>query len=210
MSFGKTPSAHPSVGLLATDRGICTASLVHYRVILTAAHCFRDATRAVMYFDSGIRVAVVGSFLLGKGHVGQKDIALGLLAEAVPIPPLEIAGAQPDPSSTLSFHGYGCNSACQGPEGELSYKGAGVKRAATFPAAGFEEDSYRSDLFWICPGDSGGPVLDGSGRVIAVASGIRRYGSGHYHSMVFARVYGIGAVVAVVAASPQKGKVTWR
>lgn len=175
-NFGKQSIAtdeYPATGKLWLDGGWCTATLIAPDVIVTAAHCALDGAD---WGPEGSRKYHV----IAWASMKARDLAFGVL-ESVPenIEPVRASERAPRPDETLVMVGYGCADACVRPDGSITHNREGIRRKGEFSAAGWEPVGYRSDVFSICPGDSGGPVyIKETGEMIAVASALQVEGEG--------------------------------
>lgn len=166
------PYEHVEVGRFAD----CTGTLVAADVVLSAAHCFdyasgeRSVGDFVLDLPSGARAFPTAEVEIFGDTTGPRDLALVRLAERVPpsvARPARIAVAAPSRGETVTLWGYGCTARPEPiqptyPGGAIASGAARTKRRAAFA---WDEHSMHA-----CPGDSGGPVLDGFGAIVAVAS----------------------------------------
>ncbi len=176
---GTETFAHPEVGWFINTSNDpntgCTATLIHPRVAITAAHCISDHfTDTEHVLDSGtisgtFRIErtrtqhtdfTVARYRLFGRNIGSRDVALLLLGRPVSstiATPSRVASQPLLPHETLTVYGYGCNTIQGG--------GIGVKRRITIET----DDNGRIVTNVLCPGDSGGPVLGASG-IVAINS----------------------------------------
>lgn len=188
------PSA---VAMLEADEtpSMCTGTLVHPNVVMTAGHCILDERPIVAVGfgehseQSGVpqREVEVIDCVQHPGWVseGWPDMGYCVLANAVtdvPIVPV-MAGCEVDAMQVggeVQIIGFGATFGEVDKEGNTSGTGVGAKRLTTQLVDDLQfEDSYTA-LTWpsgshgACFGDSGGPgmarLADGTWRVFGIAA----------------------------------------
>jgi V8-like Glu-specific endopeptidase len=156
----------PEVGTIFVDGGMCTATMIAPNAIISAAHCvdFRNRDtpgnwgRFVIKRSASEaqRTFTIDRYVVFSNSSGpnEDDIALLHLAGDVPADvatPTCMGTAHPAAGEGLSLFGYGCTR-------RNTSIGSGVKRRFDFV-----QGRATSNL---CPGDSGGPVMQRSNGAI--------------------------------------------
>ncbi len=186
---GTETDGWPAVGAYLIDGGyggLCTATLVHPEVLLTAAHCADGAgdwdlwnTSSFAWdYDPDTTYEIAEAHIHPRYEVGDKayfhDIAVLILEEP-------ITDIQPIPVNTelfdadwrerwLDYIGYGNNTTYHG-------EGSGTKRETEIQISDYylEFFYHYTDGTNTCAGDSGGPAvveLDGNLYVAGVTSSV--------------------------------------
>lgn len=162
----------PEIGRIAS----CTGTLVASNVVLSAAHCFdfasgvREVGAFVVDLPAGSRSFASAEVVVFGDETGSRDLALVRLAEEVPATvarPAALASLAPLTRARVTMFGYGCTSRpipiAPSVSGNIVTSGqAGDKRKVSFPWGTVTRSA--------CPGDSGGPVIDGAGAIVGVTS----------------------------------------
>jgi hypothetical protein len=173
---GQRTALYPAVGQLldTRDGGLCTASLIGSRQVLTAAHCLEGRVAANMIFraDRDYRVTALRIHPLYKAPEkgAFHDIGLVTLASEAAIAPLplELNNISSYAGRTVVNIGFGVTNANQG-------TGSGVKRQSQSRLTVVRPTTLRTEAARsnICDGDSGGPLLLVAGQsatILGVAS----------------------------------------
>ena len=151
-----------NVGLLRIGGSAhCSATLVHPRMIVTAAHCIPTDT----FESEGFSTAVLGAAKHPAWieNAGPNDIAVALLADPAPMPPAAYDTKRAVPGQLALAVGFGITA-----EGGTD---AGVRRSGGMTVDTVDDwIATRPSPSSTCHGDSGGALFE-SGRIVGVASG---------------------------------------
>ena len=142
--------------------------------IVTNAHVVQDAAK-----DDKLRVAIVppesGGAVFGRilAIDARRDLALIATEEPLRLPPLALAGGAPQDSGDVAAVGYPMNvDRAQGLSIEDIFTAQPPVKSRGF-LSGFRPSRQFDTVLHTAPiarGNSGGPLLDGCGRVIGVNS----------------------------------------
>ena len=170
--------------LSPTRAGICTATLVSPRVLLTAAHCMAEHPEAVngVFFGASNAQLTSATFvpvakaIYNPGYsidnpALEHDVGVLVLAEPAPMKPIPMnrAALGTDVIGQLArYVGYGLSDG-------VARTGAGIKRETSKPIAEVRRTFIRvaPNANGACNGDSGGPLLmkvGGTEHLIGVVS----------------------------------------
>lgn len=174
---GTLSNERPEIGSLSVG---CTGTLVAPDVVITAAHCvsYNSRTNAGNYgtftvnkADGGTERYPMQRYRSFSRQLGTGDIAVIQLGQRVPAEvaePRPLAPVTPPDGTALSVWGYGCT--------ERGFRTDWRKRYADFT------EGQRTNH--LCPGDSGGPVIDES------TGAVLRINSGYYHDNFGTDIFG--------------------
>lgn len=190
---GAANPGDPSIVFLgvsfAAGEGLCTATLIAPRVIVTAKHCICDTATGAPVSAASVQVGVGADISSGTayGRVSEvrttagacsedvstlfgRDIAVLLLAAPGSLTPIPIVRDRPvNVGDTVTAIGYGVRVAGYDP-GSVPPGAAGVKMRTTAPVIEVVATELAVDGPTTCYGDSGGPALTSDGRVAGVVS----------------------------------------
>lgn len=151
---GVVDNDHPFVGAITISGGICTATLVGVRTVLTAAHCVTPGRQHIFHLV-GTTWAVEGVARHPQFDWSQNkyDIGVARLKSAPPVPSTFISTKPPSVGQVLTLVGYGETG---------NGGGTGTKRVAKNTVAAITDDlivinGSGGEIGNICFGDSGGP-----------------------------------------------------
>lgn len=176
---GTRESGYDSVVMLYSGGGMCTASIIAPRIVLTAGHCVRaNGDGAVLaprnfqvfvgsgtsgftnrYYVSEVYIPDGATGMIGDGRAS--DVAIVVLASPASETPMEIARTTPTSLVGQEITAIGF--------GQTPTSDAGVKYRTSAHVEG-----YMGGLIFVapavCQGDSGGPVIGPDGLIYGVAS----------------------------------------
>jgi V8-like Glu-specific endopeptidase len=184
--YGGSPSATcgwPTTVLVGGNGGLCTGTLVHPQLVITAAHCTgNNEGKQIGFGPTGNSMSRSATCHPHPNYGGSatNDIAYCTLSQAVdnvPIVPVlfgcEVA-EYIQAGQQVDIVGYG----------QTNFGGAGTKYEVTTTITGYQngEVFIGGNGLDSCSGDSGGPVYvqidDGSWRVFGITSYGGQCGSG--------------------------------
>jgi hypothetical protein len=175
------PVSRRTVMVLGSNGGVCTAVVVAYDVVLTAAHCVTGAAEHRVHFrdEAGEPVLIVPSArAVHPGYDAKAienrrrsvDLALLRVPERLPdrFERATLANAKPAKDASVAVGGYGLSQ-------ENAPKTTGTFRSASLKV--IEPYGPSKILLWLqgtgpmgaCQGDSGGPMTSGD-AVVAITS----------------------------------------
>lgn len=154
------PTDTPVVPLLTDAGRQCSAVLVGDHHALTAAHCMRDATKAILLTNLG-PVPVAGM----SQPIPELDAMVLETTSTIPPPYAHLALEVPQLGALAHLQGYGCERAS--PAVPRFY-------TTTLVFRGTEPKPPHDYIFSgvACHGDSGGGIFNEDGELIAITSAI--------------------------------------
>jgi hypothetical protein len=190
--------ARQAVMILGSKGGFCSAAVLTPNVLLTAGHCMRSASAYRVHYKapSGEPVliepaatAVHPGYVPASGKDRRRSVDLALVPLPASFAPGRLAASShPRPDEQLVAGGYGL-----GRDGDAATGGTFRSAALTV----FEPYGPGALLVWLrdgsvsrgrngagaCGGDSGGPVRDATGDIVAIIAFAEGAGSSHCGSL---------------------------
>lgn len=190
-----------AIGMLMTDHGKCTATLIGRRTLLTAAHCWNTGYAAVWRDSTGRTIPVIAGYRLDE-ESHMTDIAVLYLAFSIDdITPLKVADYYPSGVHQLMLAGFGCNG-IRFSDGGPQYRGCNSLRENYISSLDYDAVKGTTSRMHILPGDSGSALIDRQvGVIVGVASRYDGYliGSRFFYSLAyFAPVAPLSAYIAII------------
>lgn len=185
-----------AVFFLDNDAGVCSATLIAPRTLLTASHCVENGVPSWASNDPRVTgdagYAIVAHLTFGEATDGGTiDLALLLLDRAPPVPPKPWAWWGPPPAEHAPIRHVGF--------GRTETEGPGERRSVSTEVRGAVENRTRGMVVvsgdfgaGLCFGDSGGAALGttkAGERLIAVHSFINEACGGGVSSSVLLYPY---------------------
>jgi S1-C subfamily serine protease len=168
-------SFNDSVGrVVAANGNTCTGTIIKSSLFMTAEHCNVGEGAKVTFFeyDGGTKSPITGEIRDVRKHPNRDFVMSRVFFSSTASLPgaSELNFETQDAGSQVTVIGYGITGVEDGEAklAEHQLKGVG-QIARELTGAGSPGVHYQVTDVEICGGDSGGPVLDSDGRVVAIS-----------------------------------------
>ncbi len=173
------PSFNNSVGKIQSPKGSCTGTIIKPFLLMTAKHCEINDGSTITFFqyDGGGASPITGTIQDVRTHPTM-DFAMSRVsfADTSSLPSASDLNFETQPKGAQATSiGYGWTDYGGGGEHRSDYQLQGVGQINGQSLIGIVPGQYYETVgFRSCAGDSGGPLLDSSGRVVAVMGAANR------------------------------------
>lgn len=162
------PHPHPAVALLVLGKIQCTGTVIAPTWVLTAKHCVKEG-------PSGIRIDRQNYHPVAAIVHPTDDIAVVRLDRPTPVTPVALSDSHLHPQEKGVTIGYGATRNAIPTAADIVVQRRIFNAPAPLHTVTIIEGQATGGQIYA--GDSGGPLLDASGRIAAVESAIAHPGT---------------------------------